>query len=108
MIPFHLDESVNHAIAQGLRSRAVDVTTTTDAELLQAPDSAQIAFAASQGRVLVTHDDDFLRLHAQNQEHAGIAYCHQSKYDIGELIHMLLLLSSCYSSEEMTGRIEFL
>ena len=33
-IRFHLDEHVAHAIAEGLRRRGVDVTTTTDAGLL--------------------------------------------------------------------------
>jgi hypothetical protein len=42
---FHLDEHVAHAIAAGLRRRGIDVTTTTDAALLSAPDEDHIAFA---------------------------------------------------------------
>ena len=36
MLRFHLDEQVPHAIAHGLRRRQIDVTTTTDANLLGA------------------------------------------------------------------------
>lgn len=62
-IRFHLDENVNLTIAQGLRRRGIDVTTTPEAGLIAAIDEAQLAFVVSQGRVLFTQDIDFLRLH---------------------------------------------
>jgi predicted nuclease of predicted toxin-antitoxin system len=74
-IRFHLDEHISTSIAAGLRRRGVDVTTTAEAELMGADDEAQLAFAASQGRVMVTQDADFLRHHAKGTAHAGIAYC---------------------------------
>lgn len=37
-IRLHLDEHVDHEIATGLRTRGIDVTTTTDAGLLGADD----------------------------------------------------------------------
>ena len=61
-IRFHLDENVNSAIATGLRGRGVDVTTTREAGLIAADDEEQLKFAKSEGRVVVTHDDDFLRV----------------------------------------------
>lgn len=76
-IRYHLDESVNHAVATGLRQRGIDVTTVIDAGLTGADDEAQLAFARTHGRVTVSHDSDFLRLAAAGVEHAGIAYCHQ-------------------------------
>jgi predicted nuclease of predicted toxin-antitoxin system len=53
---FHLDEHVAHAIAAGLGRRGIDVTTTTDASLLLAPDEDHLAFAKRDGRVVVTND----------------------------------------------------
>lgn len=50
-IRFHLDENCHRAIADGLRRRGIDVTTTPEVGLLNAGDDAQIAFAQSQGRV---------------------------------------------------------
>jgi hypothetical protein len=44
-IRFHLDEHVASAIAEGLRRRGIDVTTTADAGLLDAPDEDHLAFA---------------------------------------------------------------
>jgi hypothetical protein len=40
----------------------VDVTTTPEAGLLHAPDEDQLAFAVSQGRVIISQDTDFLRI----------------------------------------------
>jgi len=61
-IRFHLDENRHHAIAEGLRRRGVDVTTTADAGLLSTSDEVQAAHCLAVGRVIVTQDRDFLRL----------------------------------------------
>ena len=108
MIRLHLDEHVHPAIAGGLRHRGIDVTTTVDAGLSGADDEDQLAFARSQRRVIVTHDDDFLALHGRGVSHAGIAYCHQQSHTVGNLLRALLLLYECLTAEEMQGRVEFL
>ena len=107
-IRFHLDEHIHPAIASGLRARGIDVSTTTGADLIAADYPSQLAHAAVEARVLVTHDNDFLRLHATGEAHAGIAYAHARKYPLGDLLRMLLVLHACYSAEEMRGRVEFL
>ena len=66
-IQFHLDENVDGEIARGLRSRGIDVTTTADAGLGEATDEEHVAFALSQRRVIFTHDADFIRLAAPEQ-----------------------------------------
>jgi len=107
-IRFHLDESVGLAIAEGLRRRGIDVTTTPETGLLNASDEKQLAHSAAEGRVLVAHDEDFLRLHAWGVQHSGIAYCHQRQQAIGEVLRALLLLWDCLEPEEMENHVEFL
>jgi predicted nuclease of predicted toxin-antitoxin system len=85
-IRFHLDEVCDPRIAAGLRQRGVDVTTVADADLLGASDEAHLVYAWVQARVLVTHDADFLRLHAAGAEHAGIIYCPLQSRSPGDLI----------------------
>jgi hypothetical protein len=85
-----------------------DVTTAADAGLIGATDVEHLEFAASSGRVVVTQDDDFLRLHAQGAAHAGIAYCPQQSMSIGEMLRRVILIHDLLSTEEMTGRVEFL
>ena len=74
-IRFHLDEVCDPRIALGLRQRGVDITSAREANLLGASDEEHLSFAWSQGRVTLTHDSDFLRLHAADAKHAGIIYC---------------------------------
>ena len=65
-------------------------------------------FAALSGRLVVTQDDDFLRLHAQGAVHAGIAYCPQQSMSVGEMLRRLILIADLLSPEEVAGRVEFL
>lgn len=105
---FHLDENVDHAIAQGLRLRGIDVTTTIDAGLVGRSDQHHIAFALPAKRVIITHDPDFLCLHAAGQEHSGIAYCHPQTRSIGEIIRYLCLMHDCLTPDEMQRQVEYL
>jgi len=107
-IRFHLDESVSTVLVRALREREIEVSTPVDARLLSATDEEHLAFGRSEGRVVITHDDDFLRLHTENANHAGIVYCHQDKYRIGEFLGMILLVCNCYSAEEIQGQVVFL
>jgi predicted nuclease of predicted toxin-antitoxin system len=107
-IRFHLDEHVDPAVAGGLRSRGIDVTTTRDAGLLSAPDEEQLAFIRSEGRVIFTEDADFLRLHAAGESHPGIAYCHQQTRAIGEIIRGLVLIWEVLEPDDMRNHVEYL
>ena len=73
-IQFHLDENCHRAVAEGLRRRGIEVTTTPEAGLLSATDEQQLAYCHRESRVLFTQDHDFLRLHAAGVSHSGIAY----------------------------------
>ena len=44
-IRFHLDENVSNAVAEGLRRREIDVTTTPEKALIGVSDIAQLEFA---------------------------------------------------------------
>ncbi len=105
---FHLDESVNHAIANGLKRRGLDVTTTSDADLIAASDEDQLTYASSAERVLVTHDDDFLRLHAAGAPHRGIVFVRQRRRSIGQIVLGLAALSRRVGADEMIRQVHYL
>ena len=107
-IKFHLDESVASAIANGLGHRGIDVTTSRSAGLIGASDQEQLDYARRTSRVLVTHDDDFLRLHAAGAEHAGIIYAHQKRLTIGQVVLSLVSLHRNQSAEAIAGHVTFL
>ncbi len=107
-IRFHLDEHVDPAVAAGLIRRGIDVTTSAETGLLGADDAVQLANAANQQRVLCTSDSDFLNLHSQGVPHAGIAYYHQQRRSVGELLRSLELLWELLEPSEMADRIEWI
>ena len=107
-IRFHLDESVESAIADGLRRRNINVTTTPEVGLLGASDEEQVAFALVQGRAIFTYDADFLRIHRRRAEHAGIIYSHQGRRTIGEIVFALVKVWEFQTDESMYKHVEFI
>jgi hypothetical protein len=96
------------AVVNGLRQRGIDVLTAQEANRCSLPDSDQLAFATAQERVLVSFDSDFLALHNAGTLHAGIAWCPATKYRVGFLIQMLVLLHGVADRDEMKNRVEYL
>lgn len=90
----------------GLRQRGVDVRTVPEARMLGASDQEHLERARKEGRVIFTHDDDFLRLHAAGAEHAGMVYVPQQT-SIGEIIYGLMLIYQILDAEDMTGQVEY-
>lgn len=107
-IRFHLDECAPTAIAHGLRRRGIDITTTQEEGLLHVPDESQLDFATREGRVLVTQDADFLRLHGQGISHRGIVYYDPAEVSIGRIIQGLVLIHGVLEAEDRWDHIEFL
>jgi predicted nuclease of predicted toxin-antitoxin system len=107
-VRFHLDECCADAIADGLRRRGIDVTTTLEAGLTGAGDEQQASYGVAENRLIVTHDTDFLRIHAAGVPHAGIAFRAKDTMRVGELIKRLVLIWETYEIEEMANRVEFL
>jgi len=106
-IRFHTDENVRSAVAHGLRRLGIDATTAAEADLLTASDEEHLAFCHREGRVLFTHDDDFLVLHSRGLPHAGIVYCHTEARSVGDILRSLKLLWAIYEPEDVFGRVEF-
>jgi hypothetical protein len=110
----YLDEDIQaQALLAGLRARAVDVVTTSEAGRAVTDDESQLAFATTEGRVLVTCNVvDFPRIHGQwlalEKEHAGIVIVPQQRWPVGQVLARLLALQSALSREQMRSRIEYL
>ncbi len=105
---FHLDENGPRAVAEGLRRLGIDVTTTPEAGLRGATDDEQLAYCQATARVLFTRDEDFLRIAATGVPHAGIAYCHARKAEVGYVVRRLAQLWERMEPEQMAGWIVYL
>jgi predicted nuclease of predicted toxin-antitoxin system len=107
MIRLHLDESMPNAVAAGLLRRAIDVTTSSQAGLIGASDTAQLDYALREQRVVITRDQDFLRLDAQGVNHAGIVFWTERQRSIGQLIRALDALTLDNQTEDFRGRVVY-
>jgi predicted nuclease of predicted toxin-antitoxin system len=107
-VRFHLDEHIPSALADALKRRGIDVTTAAEAGLLGLEDERHFEFALQTGRVIVTQDADFLRMHAEGKSHAGIAFCKRGSRSIGQLLQTLLLIHRTMKSDEMKQKVVYL
>jgi predicted nuclease of predicted toxin-antitoxin system len=107
-VKFYLDEHIPKGVLEGLRRRGVDVLTVQEAGRSGDSDERQLSFAAREGRVLVTFDDDFLKLDATGVPHTGIVFSQTGRRTVGEMIESLMLISSLIEPGEMTHHIEFI
>ena len=107
-IRYLIDEHVAKAVATGLRKRGIDVLTIAESGLLGAEDEDLLAFAEEEDRVMVTQDQDFLRLAAEAEgDHPGMTYAPQGR-SMGELVRLLDLLTQVSDAGEMRGRVEYI
>jgi|SRR5438552_4314970 len=106
-IRFHLDEHVDPAIAAALRRAGIEVTTTSEAGLRTKDDEAHLEFARAEGRVIVTRDQDFLRVSSRLTDHSGIVF-YTANQSIREIIEGLILIYEVMLPDEMAGHIEYI
>ena len=87
---FYMDVHVPRAITAELRLRGVNVMTAQEDGAGQCKDPILFDRAAAQGRVLVTHDTDFLReaarRHDQSIPFAGIIFIPPRDVTIGRAV----------------------
>ena len=107
-IQFFTDQHFPRPASQGLRRHGIDVPTAQEAGRCGMPDLDQLAFATAGERVIVTFDSDYLALHQAGIHHAGIAWCQEQKYTIGQLIRALLLLHGILDRDAMRNHVEYL
>ncbi len=78
MARFYSDEQFPKDTSVALRSFGHDVLTVQDAGKAnqRIPDDAVLAFATEQNRAVLTFNrSDFIQLHKQSSDHAGIVVC---------------------------------
>jgi hypothetical protein len=111
-IRIYTNESVDVAIAEGLKRRGVGAFSARDTGNLGLTDEEQLVYAGKEKAAIFTHDTDFLRIGARWMEertaHHGIIYCHPKSYSIGECLRKLRVLTSVLTAEDMINHIEFL
>jgi predicted nuclease of predicted toxin-antitoxin system len=73
---FYTDTHIAKAVAEQLRAKGIDIIRCEEVGMASASDEAHLEYATREGRVLVSQDEDFIRIDAQwrqtSRQHAGI------------------------------------
>ena len=97
-IALYTDEDVDILVADLLRARGFDVLTTRDALRLHATDEEQLAFSATEGRALLTHNRaDFEALHQAYKPQGRTMRASLSR-------HAILHMRSCVGCSSFSTR----
>lgn len=114
MIRFLTDEDFNRYILAGVRSRIpdLDIVRAQDVGLRSFRDPSILEFAASDNRVVLTHDVRTMETHARARLKAalpmpGVLIIRQ-QVPIGRAIDELVFIAECSRDDEWNGLIRYL
>ena len=114
MLRFVADEDFSRAIVRGvLRARSdIDIVRMQDVGLRTQEDAVVLEWAATAGRVLLTHDGQTMPAHAYERIRnmlpmPGVFVVPQDEV-IGRIIEDLILLAECSREGEWEGQMQYL
>ena len=110
-ISLYLDEHVQFALKEALKTRGVNILTTQEAGNIGKSDVSQVLFASENGRVLLSYNKrHFAKLHyewmTRKRPHRGIILSDQ--LPIGIVLRRLMKLYFTLESDDMKNRLEYL
>lgn len=108
------DEDFDGDIVRGLfrRQPAIDLVRVQDVGLMSQEDPIVLEWAATQGRVVLTHDVSTMLAAAYVRIEAGLptpgVFAVSQSLPIGQAIEEILLLFECSVEGEWEGQVRFL
>jgi predicted nuclease of predicted toxin-antitoxin system len=110
-INLYLDEDVNVLVADIIKARGFQITTTRDESQLQKSDDEQFAFAVNNKLTLVTHNRvDFEELvkdyYEQGKIHYGVIFA--VRHSPQEIARRLLIILNNVTADEMINQVKYI
>jgi hypothetical protein len=108
------DENFNGSILRGLMRRLpeLDLIRVQDVGLMNTDDRQILEWAASDGRILLTHDVATITMYAYERVNQGLAMTGvvevMAEAPIGKIIDDLELFICCSNPEEYEGQVLFI
>ena len=114
MLPLAADEDVDGKIIRGLRRRLpdIDLVLVLEAGLRGSPDPVLLGWAAKEGRVFITQDENTLVGYAWDRVKAGLpmpgVIVRGKGVTIRRAIDDLLIIAGCGAAEDFKDQVRFL
>ena len=114
MVPLAADENFNARILRGLKRRLpeTDLLTVQEAGLSRTPDPLVLEWAASENRILLTHDVSTMTRYAWDRVRNDLPMpgmvAVPSKASIGTVVEDLVLVVATSEFGELEGQVLYL
>lgn len=114
MVRFLADENFNNQIVRGIlrQNSSVDIVRVQDVDLSGVDDPTVLAWAAQEGRIVLTHDVATMTAFAYQRIQAGLAmpglFEVSRRVPVGLAIEEVILIAECSFEEEWEGQVRFL
>jgi hypothetical protein len=110
-IDLYLDEDVSVLVAELIRARGFDVTTTLEAQNLGRTDREQLEYAIAHKQTLLTHNRADFEALAQSyfssaRSHHGIIIA--VRHPPGEIVKRLLVVLNSITGDEIENQIRYI
>jgi hypothetical protein len=114
VVKFLADHNLHQAIVRGLKRRKpdLDIVLVRDVGLAEAEDSEVLEWAATEGRILLTHDRQTMTRYANERVRSGPRmpglFVMDMSPDIGGAIDDILTIVEVTEASEWHGKTEYL
>jgi hypothetical protein len=114
MARFLADENFNNQIVRGVlrQSPDIDIVRVQDVSLSGADDPAVLAWAAQEGRIILTHDVATMITFAYERIQTGLSmpglFEVSRRLPVGLAIEEIILIAECSLEGEWEGQVRFL
>ena len=111
--PLYTDEGVDGAAVRGLRRLGWDVVRAIDVHPVGTSDAVHFNSAAEMGRLLVSNDQDMLKIAARRQrdgvEFPGLIFWVPGRYErVGDILRAFSAAAAQAESNPARGWVKFL
>ncbi len=114
MVRFLADENFNNQIVRGIlrQNPDIDIVRVQDVDLSGADDPTVLAWAAQEGRIVLTHDVATMTTFAYQRIQAGLSmpglFEVSRRVPVGLAIEEIILIAECSIEGEWEGQVRFL
>jgi hypothetical protein len=114
MVRFLADENFNNQIVRGVlrQSPDIDIVRVQDVDLSGVDDPTVLAWAAKEGRIVLTHDVATMITFAYQRIQAGLSmpglFEVSRRVPVGLAIEEIILIAECSFEGEWEGQVRFL
>lgn len=105
MIKIYADENVERSVVFSLKERGFDITSVNMEGRKGLPDKEQLDFANENGRVILTHDPDFVKI-CEKEEHHGILFIPKRRKP-SEIAKRVVRILEVLDSEDLENEVVF-